>query len=974
KGPVGTRRDQKGPVGTRRDHLEQGSDQLGLEGTKKDQLGPEGTTWNREVTSCDQKGPPGTGKGPVGTRRDQLEQGRDQLGPERTSLNREGTSWDRKGPTGTGKGPAGTRKDQLEQGRDQLGPEGTSWNGEGTSWNGEGTSWNQRGLAKTLLGFVREDPTASIRLKQRPALQCLNEFCRLGCVCLSLSHCFRASHCGRPACMLGCSCLKQKVVILRNMDSSASDSASSPSKTKKKKKRVIMKMAYVLKEADTAASPAEQIRTLWRRNAHGPDSEPVHMPDVAPVLRPVVRRKRPSSCARVRGFLGRKQKEGSRKLTLTRHEAPKLPRHGQQSSTDVDPPRPCSDADPAPGSDPPSPSEERHPKPSKRLLIVADCKWGGDSERSYVLKKLCEAMALDNLDRPFWIRKYLITPVDQTVDDSSGNRCIQYKVHISTPLVKEQAPPTGNPGSHGGEQAVRAAAEHGQEGSDGSTGSDPDKKSGFPQKNEEPPADRNTNQTLTETVEDWQWEVTEEEEIPMEEEEGPMEDWQEEITEDDLLEDVGDFRHSPIREELRTEGTAELNQVKEVESAVPLLTRVPPNGFLLAKKKQPGGSDEVIQVNGKPYPFAKIQLGRMGALHPANRLAAYLTGRVRSQTQRQPSSLSCRPQSTPSVTSSAVCAPPAPTARIQTQPTASSPSAGPPNVLHLLAPLPPCIRLPGPKVVPEPAQPSSGIRYYRRPDGSLVQLIPINRSTIQGESPRPAPSVSWSQQSSFPTKVVPANRLQDPIILQLPFLPPTKPVAPEGGLLQTQGQTPRVLPVQSPVYQQADMVDRSDMVAEDMTVQKQGVSDQLSIHTPAECARTRGDPRPRPMPDGYSSEQDCVSDPEDLDIVCVEQMEVVDLLSSSETDNSSDFGDSEAEDERGLAADKQPSLPRLFCTATNFILSTANSILSAANAILSTANASLCKNSLSNANAILSCADAILSFADSILYFANARL
>lgn len=83
----------------------------------------------------------------------------------------------------------------------------------------------------------------------------------------------------------------------------------------------------------------------------------------------------------------------------------------------------------------------------------------------------------------------------------------------------------------------------------------------------------------------------------MEEEEGPMEDWQEEITEDDLLEDAGDFRHSPIREELRTEGTAELNQVKEVESAVPLLTRVPPNGFLSAKKKQPGGSDEVIQVD-----------------------------------------------------------------------------------------------------------------------------------------------------------------------------------------------------------------------------------------------------------------------------------------------------------------------------------------------------------------------------------------
>lgn len=35
-------------------------------------------------------------------------------------------------------------------------------------------------------------------------------------------------------------------------------------------------------------------------------------------------------------------------------------------------------------------------------------------------------------------------------------------------------------------------------------------------------------------------------------------------------------------------------------------------------------------MNGKLYPMAKVQLGKMGALHPANRLAAYLTGRVAS--------------------------------------------------------------------------------------------------------------------------------------------------------------------------------------------------------------------------------------------------------------------------------------------------------------------------------------------------------
>ncbi|XP_054827941.1 MAX gene-associated protein-like isoform X2 [Eublepharis macularius] len=36
----------------------------------------------------------------------------------------------------------------------------------------------------------------------------------------------------------------------------------------------------------------------------------------------------------------------------------------------------------------------------------------------------------------------------------------------------------------------------------------------------------------------------------------------------------------------------------------------------------------LIQVNGKNYPQAKLLLGQIGALHPANRLAAYITGRL----------------------------------------------------------------------------------------------------------------------------------------------------------------------------------------------------------------------------------------------------------------------------------------------------------------------------------------------------------
>ncbi len=35
-----------------------------------------------------------------------------------------------------------------------------------------------------------------------------------------------------------------------------------------------------------------------------------------------------------------------------------------------------------------------------------------------------------------------------------------------------------------------------------------------------------------------------------------------------------------------------------------------------------------LQVNGKSYNQARLLLGNMGSLHPANRLAAYVTGRL----------------------------------------------------------------------------------------------------------------------------------------------------------------------------------------------------------------------------------------------------------------------------------------------------------------------------------------------------------
>ncbi|XP_059369582.1 MAX gene-associated protein [Carassius carassius] len=71
----------------------------------------------------------------------------------------------------------------------------------------------------------------------------------------------------------------------------------------------------------------------------------------------------------------------------------------------------------------------------------------------------------------------------------------------------------------------------------------------------------------------------------------------------------------------------------------PLLSRVVPAGLMKADKKTLVRSGP-IKVNGKTYAQAKLILGRMGALHPANRLAAYVTGRIKPLPQNMGRSIS----------------------------------------------------------------------------------------------------------------------------------------------------------------------------------------------------------------------------------------------------------------------------------------------------------------------------------------------
>ncbi|XP_047467070.1 MAX dimerization protein MGA a isoform X2 [Mugil cephalus] len=698
----------------------------------------------------------------------------------------------------------------------------------------------------TLTGFVTENPTAPIQLARRRPPRCLNQFCRLGCVCSSLSRSSRVSHCGRLGCMFGCSCLKQKVVLLKNLDGS-DGSPPSLHGHKKRRRRRRMKMAYVLKEADSVSQPAERVRTLWRRDGGDSDPEPVHVPREArsspeeTVLdkpEELVQsraldhwtREELGGCARVRGFRGKVQNHKEVKEVKSRAagltpQKKRIPTSKESRTRTSSPPpgKLGQTASPAPPA----------PKPSKRLFILAECKWASDGDRNLVLKKLCEAMAQDRLDQPFWIRKYLIQPVSRTVVESGTDHCIQYKVHISRPKVEQETEVARNQGGPGTQREVE------------------------------------------------------------EEEARPPEDWQREVEED-------------IEEE------EEEMEMKKTVMALPFLMGISPAGFLSATRKQPDGTDQLVQVNGKLYPLARIQLGRMGALHPANRLAAYLTGRVLFN-RPPPAPRPGPPHTVPSAPTTAPSTPdPVPDSTKGPDPHKSS------QKLLVTCPAPPLplgpmsTQSPVFQSVLQPVQTTSRLRYYRRPDGKLFQLIPISQlgpvPVLRLPPPGPAvlcpPSVPANPQILTPVSSQPSTSYA--------FLPPPAPPAHLLSLKPStdQGakpgvkmvtvwaappliQTPyphRTPPSVPPPKDSLDLVsadppaadppsDGLDLVCADPP--SDGL-DLVSADPPA------ADP---PAADPPSDGLDLVSDPLDLDVICLvdDPVEnVVELTSSSETENSSD--------------------------------------------------------------------------------------
>ncbi|XP_042646599.1 MAX gene-associated protein isoform X2 [Tyto alba] len=80
----------------------------------------------------------------------------------------------------------------------------------------------------------------------------------------------------------------------------------------------------------------------------------------------------------------------------------------------------------------------------------------------------------------------------------------------------------------------------------------------------------------------------------------------------------------------RADTLDELQEKLHGGKGLPFYAGVSSAGKLVVYKRKANVSPSgLIQVNDKRYPQAKLLLGQMGALHPANRLAAYITGRLR---------------------------------------------------------------------------------------------------------------------------------------------------------------------------------------------------------------------------------------------------------------------------------------------------------------------------------------------------------
>ncbi|KAJ8356239.1 hypothetical protein SKAU_G00190330 [Synaphobranchus kaupii] len=539
-------------------------------------------------------------------------------------------------------------------------------------------------------------------------------------------------------------------------------------KKKKKKKRKKEKLSYAVLEAETEVElevePMAQLRRLWTMEEGEVDPEPLHIPTPLPsavdpeplyippplpsadsqapksaTLKTYVPRPNPvvrdedkdpvylyfesmMTCARVREYTSKPPPQRplcycksilcSGKEDDLHHNSPYLIQGSRQYKVKAKPPQPPQPPQPEQPPQPPQPEQPPQPQeePCRILEIVSECDW--ESERNNILADVCRRTSPGDLSQPFRIGSFLIQPYVPAFRKEGDTCSVTQKVLITRPSdpslgkAAEKSPPIDCDESERNNILAdvcrrTSQGDHSQPFCIGSFLIQP-----------YVPAFRKEGDTCS-------------------------------VTQKVLITRPPEPSLEKAAEKSPPIDCDEAPKQERAKKGLPLWSDILPAGLLTAKRKQPGlPAKGLIEVNGKSYSQAKVQLGQMGALHMTSRLAAYLTGRWRPANQKRsvkspPTSESVRRSSSESFTplpahstgaattsTSGVLKPleiPAEPMLLVPVEHADSASAAPPSAGSLV-PL-----APGETMVLHPVRGPSGESLFRHPNGQLVHLLPLNQ-------------------------------------------------------------------------------------------------------------------------------------------------------------------------------------------------------------------------------------------------------
>ncbi|XP_049469369.1 MAX gene-associated protein isoform X3 [Panthera uncia] len=484
----------------------------------------------------------------------------------------------------------------------------------------------------TAQASLKTKPIHTIIRKRAPP--CNNDFCRLGCVCSSLALEKRQpAHCRRPDCMFGCTCLKRKVVLVKGGSKSKHfqrkaahrdpvfyDALGEEQREEReegvreeeeqlKEKKRRKKLEYTICETE----PEQPVRhyPLWVKVEGEVDPEPVYIPtpsviepmkplllpqpEVLPTTvkgklltgikparaytpkpNPVIREEDKDpvylyfesmmTCARIRVY--ERKKEEQRQPSPS--PSPSLQQQGSCQSS----PENCSVKEPD--------SEQQPLKP-----ITCDLEDDSDKSQERSWKSSCN----EGESSTSYVHQRSPggpTKLIEIISDCNWEEDRNKILSILSQHINSNMPQSLKVGSF----IIELASQRKSRG----------------EKN--PPVYSSRVKISMPSCQD-QDDVAEKSgsETP----DGPLSPGK--------MDDI-----SPVQ-------TDALDSVRERlhgGKGLPFYAGLSPAGKLVAYKRKPSSSTSgLIQVNGKSYPQAKLLLGQMGALHPANRLAAYITGRLR---------------------------------------------------------------------------------------------------------------------------------------------------------------------------------------------------------------------------------------------------------------------------------------------------------------------------------------------------------